>query len=100
MHRLFSNFFPREIGIDLGTANTLVLVVGRGIVIREPTVVAMHKKSKQIMAIGIEAKRMVGRTPATITTIRPLKDGVISDFDSTLAMLKYFIHETYETGGG
>ncbi len=99
MAAFFQKLFPHDIGIDLGTANTLVMVLGKGIIIREPTIVAQHKKSKQIVAIGNEAKRMLGRTPASIVTIRPLKDGVISDFDSTQAMLKYFIHEVFATPG-
>lgn len=85
-----------DIGIDLGTVNTLVLVKGKGIVIREPTVVALHKKTRQILAIGTEAKRMLGRTPAAIEAVRPLRDGVISDFDTTEAMLRYFIHKVHE----
>ncbi|MDO8576772.1 MAG: rod shape-determining protein [Candidatus Daviesbacteria bacterium] len=88
-----------DIGIDLGTVNTLVLVKGKGIVIREPTVVALHKKTRQILAIGREAKRMLGRTPAAIEAIRPLRDGVISDFDTTEAMLRYFIHKVHENPG-
>ena len=88
-----------DIGIDLGTVNTLVLVKGKGILIREPTVVALHKKTKQILAIGTEAKRMLGRTPAAIEAVRPLRGGVISDFDTTEAMLKFFIHKVHETPG-
>lgn len=90
-------FFAHDIGIDLGTVNTLVLVKGKGIVIREPTVVALHKKTRQILAIGGEAKRMLGRTPAAIEAVRPLRDGVISDFDTTEAMLRYFIHKVHRT---
>lgn len=86
----------RDIGIDLGTANTLVLVRGKGIVINEPSVVAINRKSKRILAIGADAKRMVGRTPANIVAIRPLKDGVISDFDVTERMLRYFIERVHE----
>ncbi len=86
-----------DIGIDLGTVNTLVLVKGKGIVIREPTVVALHKKTRQILAIGTEAKRMLGRTPAAIEAVRPLRNGVISDFDTTEAMLKFFIRKVHET---
>lgn len=93
----FWQFFTYDIGIDLGTVNTLVLVRGKGIVIREPTVVALHKRTRQILAIGSEAKRMLGRTPAAIEAIRPLRDGVISDFDTTEAMLRYFIHKVHET---
>jgi rod shape-determining protein MreB len=86
----------RDIGIDLGTANTLVLVRGKGVVINEPSVVAINKKNKKVLAIGEEAKRMVGRTPANIVAIRPLKDGVISDFDVTEQMLHYFIAKVHE----
>ena len=78
-------------GIDLGTANTLVHVKGKGIVIREPSVVAVQKDTNEVLAIGAEAKRMIGRTPGNIVAIRPLKDGVIADFDITQAMLKFFI---------
>lgn len=80
-----------DLGIDLGTANTLVYVRGKGIVIREPSVVARHKKTKQIVAIGMEAKKMLGKTPTTIEAFRPLKDGVIADFDAAAAMLKHYI---------
>jgi rod shape-determining protein MreB len=86
----------RDIGIDLGTANTLVLVRGKGIVINEPSVVAINRKTKRVLAIGSDAKRMVGRTPANIVAIRPLKDGVISDFDVTERMLRYFIERVHE----
>jgi rod shape-determining protein MreB len=91
--------FSHDIGIDLGTANTLVLVRGRGIVINEPSVVAISKKTKKVLAIGAEAKRMVGRTPANIVAVRPLRDGVISDFDVTEQMLKYFIGRVHEQFG-
>jgi len=87
-----------DVGIDLGTANTLVYVKGKGIVIREPSVVARHKKTKQILAIGEEAKKMLGRTPGTIEAIRPLKDGVIADFDATEAMLRKYILMVHESG--
>lgn len=93
-------YLSHDVGIDLGTVNTLMLVKGKGIVIREPTVVALHKKTRQILAIGTEAKRMLGRTPAAIEAIRPLRDGVISDFDTTEAMLRYFIRKVHETHGG
>lgn len=93
----FWQYFSHDIGIDLGTVNTLVLVKGKGILIREPTVVALHKKTRQILAIGGEAKRMLGRTPAAIEAVRPLRDGVISDFDTTEAMLRYFIHKVHKT---
>lgn len=87
---LFS-LLSHDLGIDLGTANTLVYVRGKGIVIREPSVVARHKKTKQIIAIGREAKLMLGKTPATIEALRPLKDGVIADFDAAAAMLTHYI---------
>ncbi|MBI4053745.1 MAG: rod shape-determining protein [Candidatus Doudnabacteria bacterium] len=87
--RVFKNF-SHDIGIDLGTANTLVYVSGKGIVINEPSVVALNTRTKQILAIGNDAKSMVGRTPAHIVAIRPLVDGVISDFEITEQMLKYF----------
>ncbi|RYG43209.1 rod shape-determining protein, partial [bacterium] len=81
----------RDIGIDLGTANTLVHVGGRGVMLREPSVIAINKDSGEVMAVGEEAKRMLGRTPGHIVAIRPLKDGVIADFEQTEAMLKHFI---------
>jgi len=88
--------FSLDIGIDLGTANTLVNVRGRGIVINEPSWVAIDKKSKRPLAIGSEAKEMVGRTPANVIAMRPLRDGVISEFDITEAMLEYFIGKAHE----
>ncbi len=88
--------FSHDIGIDLGTANTLVYVKGRGVVINEPAVVAIEQRTKKILAIGAEAKRMVGRTPASIVAVRPLKEGVISDFDVTERMLEYFIRLVHE----
>ena len=84
-------------GIDLGTANTLVSMRGKGIVLREPSVVAIQRDTGEILAVGEEAKKMLGRTPGNIVAIRPLKDGVIADFDTTQAMLKYFIQKA--TGG-
>ena len=96
-NKLFS-YFSHDIGIDLGTANTLVWVKNKGVVIREPSVVAMHKKSKKVIAIGTEAKKMVGKTPATIITIRPLKGGVIADFDATAAMISHYIQQVHEVG--
>jgi rod shape-determining protein MreB len=88
--------FSRDIGIDLGTANTLVMVEGEGIVINEPSVVAIDKRTRRVLAIGSEAKKMVGRTPANIIAVRPLRDGVISDFDITEKMLVYFIKKVHE----
>jgi len=87
--------FSHDIGVDLGTANTLVYVRDKGIVINEPSVVAINQKSKQILAIGSEARKMVGRTPAHIVAIRPLVDGVVSDFEVTEQMLKYFIDKVH-----
>src|SRR3990172_8643183 len=87
--------FSKDIGIDLGTANTLVYVRGKGIVINEPSVVAINQKSKQILAIGNEDEKMVGGTPAHIVAIRPLVDGVVSDFEVTEQMLKYFIDKVH-----
>ncbi len=88
--------FSLDIGIDLGTANTLVNVRGKGIVLNEPSWVAIEKKSKRPLAIGAEAKEMAGRTPANVVVIRPLRDGVISEFDITEAMLEYFIGKAHE----
>ncbi len=96
--KLFS-FFSHDIGIDLGTANTLIFVKGKGIVIREPSIVAMHKKTKHMIAIGSEAKRMLGKTPKTIITVRPLKGGIIADFDATEAMIAYYIKQVHQMGG-
>ena len=88
--------FSLDIGIDLGTANTLVAVRGKGIVINEPSWVAIEKKSRRALAIGAEAREMVGRTPSNIIAIRPLRDGVISEFEITQAMLEYFIGKAHE----
>lgn len=88
--------FSKDIGIDLGTANTLVYVKGRGIVINEPSVVAINKKTGQVLAIGREAKKMVGKTPGHIVATRPLVDGVVSDFEVTQQMLKYFIDKVHQ----
>lgn len=100
--KMFDKFWrllSYDIGIDLGTVNTLVLVPGKGIMVREPSVVAIHKKTKQVLAIGTEAKRMLGRTPAAIEAVRPLRNGVISDFDTTEAMLRHFIRKVHQTPG-
>ncbi|AYC28844.1 rod shape-determining protein [Paenisporosarcina cavernae] len=85
--------FAKDIGIDLGTANVLIHVKGKGIVLNEPSVVAIDKKTNKVLAVGEEARKMVGRTPGNIVAIRPLKDGVIADFDVTEAMLKHFIQK-------
>ena len=95
---LFSNLTGlggRDMAVDLGTANTLVYVRGRGIVLSEPSVVAIDSRNGQVHAVGVEAKRMLGRTPGTITAIRPLKDGVIADFDVTEQMLRHFIKRVH-----
>ena len=84
----------KNIGIDLGTANTLVFMEGKGIVLREPSVVAKNTQTGDVIAVGSEAKEMIGRTPGTIVAIRPMKDGVIADYDTTAAMLKYFMEKT------
>ncbi len=91
MVRNFLGLFSNDIGIDLGTANTLVYSKDKGIVLREPSVVAIHSGTRRVLAVGNEAKKMLGRTPGNITAIRPMKDGVIADFDITEAMLRYFI---------
>ena len=92
------SLFSRDVGIDLGTANTLVHVKGKGIVLREPSVVAVNKKTNDILAVGDSAKSMIGRTPGNIIAIRPMKDGVIADFDITQSMLKYFIKKVMSKG--
>lgn len=96
MRNLFGSF-SRDMGIDLGTANTLVHVKGKGIVLSEPSVVAIQRDTGEVLAVGEEAKQMIGRTPGNIVAIRPLKDGVIADFDVTQAMLKYFIRKSMDT---
>ena len=85
--------FSKDIGIDLGTANTLVFMKGKGIVMREPSVVAVDVRSDTVLAVGSQAKEMIGRTPGSIVAVRPLKDGVIADFDITATMLKHFIRK-------
>jgi rod shape-determining protein MreB and related proteins len=91
----FFGLFSNDIGIDLGTANTLVYVREKGIVLREPSVVAVQAGTNHVLAVGSEAKRMLGRTPGNIVAIRPLKDGVIADFEVTEAMLRYFIQKVH-----
>ena len=86
----------RDMAVDLGTANTLVYVRGRGIVLSEPSVVAIDQRTGEVHAVGVEAKRMLGRTPGSISAIRPLKDGVIADFDVTEEMLRHFIHKVHQ----
>lgn len=91
--------FSSDLAVDLGTANTLVYVYKKGIVVREPSIVAQHKKTKKVIAIGQKAKKMIGRTPLNIICVRPLKDGVISDYDTTLAMLSYFVKKVHARPG-
>ena len=95
----FFDYFTIDIGIDLGTANSLVYVKGEGIVLREPSVVAIEKDTNKVLAVGMEAKRMLGRTPANIRAIRPMKNGVIADFDVTQEMLNYFIRRVQKGRG-
>jgi rod shape-determining protein MreB len=94
----FLKRFSYDLGIDLGTANTLVYLRGVGVVIREPSVVAINKDTGRVIAVGAEAKKMIGRTPANIVAIRPLKDGVIADFETTERMLEYFIRKARVSG--
>src|SRR5947209_4576202 len=94
---VFSSLFGRDMAVDLGTANTLVYVRGRGIVLNEPSVVAVNVKDGRPLSVGAEAKRMIGRTPSHIQAIRPLKDGVIADFEICEKMLRYFIHKVHRS---
>ena len=89
--KIFGCFFSNDIGIDLGTANTLVYANDKGVVLQEPSVVAVYNNSRKVRAVGLDAKKMLGRTPGNITALRPMKDGVIADFEVTEAMLRYFI---------
>ena len=89
--------FSKDIGIDLGTANTLVFMKGKGIVMREPSVVAVDVRTDTVLAVGAQAKEMIGRTPGSIVAVRPLKDGVIADFDITATMLKHFIRKAVKS---
>ncbi|MGE7182688.1 rod shape-determining protein [Peribacillus sp. NPDC006672] len=88
----------RDIGIDLGTANTLVYVKGKGIAVREPSVVAVQTDTKQIVAVGNDAKNMIGRTPGNVVALRPMKDGVIADYETTATMMKYYMKEAQKKG--
>ena len=97
MARFNSNFLSRDMAVDLGTANTLVYVRGEGIVLSEPSVVAVREQDGRAVAVGTEAKRMIGRTPSHIKAIRPLKDGVISDFEVCETMLRYFIQRVHNS---
>src|SRR3990172_2826754 len=94
--KTLTGFGGRDMAVDLGTANTLVYVRGRGIVLSEPSVVAIDQRTGEVHAVGVEAKRMLGRTPGSISAIRPLKDGVIADFDVTEQMLRHFIHKVHQ----
>ena len=94
--KTLTGFGGRDMAVDLGTANTLVYVRGRGIVLSEPSVVAIDQRTGEVHAVGVEAKRMLGRTPGTISAIRPLKDGVIADFDVTEQMLRHFIQKVHQ----
>ncbi len=98
MFKRLRGMFSTDLSIDLGTANTLIYVKDRGIVLDEPSVVAIRQKNgaKSVAAVGMDAKRMLGRTPGNITAIRPLKDGVIADFHVTEKMLQHFIHKVHE----
>ena len=94
-YRSLFSLISSDLAIDLGTANTLVFAKGKGIVVNEPSIVAINKNNGEIEAVGKEAKDMVGRTPGNIVAIRPMKDGVIADFKVTERMLNYFIHKAY-----
>ena len=95
MFNYLLSLFSNDMGIDLGTASVLVYVRGQGIVLKEPSVVAIEKDTKKVLAVGEEAKRMLGRTPANITAIRPLRNGVIADFEITEQMIRYFIKKVH-----
>ena len=90
-----NSFIGRDMAVDLGTANTLVYVRGRGVMLNEPSVVALNAQTREILAVGAEAKKMIGRTPDCIVAIRPLKDGVIADFESTEQMLRFFNQQVH-----
>src|SRR5215212_5894229 len=95
----FSNLFAPDVAIDLGTANTIVFVKDQGVVLSEPSVVAVDNMTGKVVAIGLAAKDMIGRTPADIVAMQPLKSGVIADFEITEQMLSYFIGQTRSIGG-
>ncbi|MGC8870148.1 MAG: rod shape-determining protein, partial [Brevinematia bacterium] len=96
LNDVFSKYFVNEIGIDLGTANTLIYVKGKGIVVSEPSVVAIETRTGRVIAVGYEAKRMLERTPGEIMAIRPMRDGVISDFEAVGKMLRHFLLKAQE----
>ena len=91
--------FAYDLAIDLGTANTVIFVLGKGVVIREPTVISRRKKTKELLAVGNEAKKMLGKNPAGIEVIKPLEDGVIADFDAAAAMLKHYFSQVHRFAG-
>ena len=97
---IFSSFTGRDMAVDLGTANTVIYVRGKGIVLNEPSVIAVNVRDGKPVAVGVEAKRMIGRTPSHIEAIRPLKDGVIADFEICEKMLSYFIHKAHNRRWG
>src|SRR5690554_7695958 len=92
-------FGTKDLGIDLGTANTLVYIKGKGVVVREPSVVALQTDTKEIVAVGNDAKNMIGRTPGNIVALRPMKDGVIADYETTATMMKYYIRQAIKNKG-
>lgn len=94
------SFGQKNVGVDLGTANTTVYVEGKGIILREPSVVARNTETNEVVAVGTEAKEMLGRTPASIAAIRPMRDGVIADYDTTVAMLKYYLKKAFNGRAG
>ena len=98
MLNFLSRFFSQDMAIDLGTASTLIYIKGQGIVLNEPSVVTIETNSKKILAVGEEAKRMVGRTPGNLASIRPMRDGVIADFEMAEQMLRYFIQKVRPSG--
>lgn len=97
-NKLFS-LFSYDLAIDLGTANTIILVAGKGVVVREPTILARRKKTKELLAVGTEAKKMLGKNPAAVEVVRPLEDGVIADFDATTQMLRHYFEEIHQHVG-
>ncbi len=94
----FMKWFTKDMGIDLGTANTLVNIKSKGIVVREPSVVALQMDTGEVLAVGLEAKSMIGRTPGNVVAIRPLRDGVIADFEITQKMMKHFSNKLIQSG--
>src|SRR5512145_862862 len=95
--RVLAHLFPRDLAVDLGTANTLVFVPGQGIVLNEPSIVAVHTEDRSVLAVGTQAKAMLGRAPGTIEVIRPLRHGVIADYNTTEKMLNHFIRHAHRS---